>query len=86
MAKIGLAPVFGTDDTAPGGPAQNRVISVSPATNRLTTASYDAAGNLTYWNGTTYSYDSLNRLTRQEAGSLSWTHLYTVGGERLWTI
>ncbi|MGB5175315.1 MAG: RHS repeat-associated core domain-containing protein, partial [Thermoanaerobaculia bacterium] len=72
--------------TAPGGVAQNRVISVSPATNRLTTASYDAAGNLTYWNGTTYSYDSLNRLTRQEAGSLSWTHLYTVGGERLWTI
>jgi RHS repeat-associated protein len=25
-------------------------------------------------------------LTRQEAGSLGWTHLYTVGGERLWTI
>ena len=62
------------------------MISVSPVTNRLTTASYDDAGNLTDWNGTIYSYDPLNRLTQQQAGSLSWTHLYTAGGERLWTI
>ncbi|HSL84883.1 MAG TPA: RHS repeat-associated core domain-containing protein [Thermoanaerobaculia bacterium] len=55
-------------------------------TNRLTgSVAYDAAGNLTYWNGASYSYDRLNQMWRMANGTEDWLYLYTADGERLWS-
>ncbi|MEM7353878.1 MAG: RHS repeat-associated core domain-containing protein, partial [Acidobacteriota bacterium] len=65
-----------TDDH---GDVESRVYAVDPATNRLVDGSYDAAGNLTAWQGATFTYDTANRLTRQ-----AWmTYLYDASGERV---
>ena len=66
-----------TDDF---GAVETETHPVDEATNRLTgDVSYDAAGNLTSWNGLLFTYDTSNRLTRQ-----AWmTYLYDAAGERV---
>lgn len=51
---------------------------VDSQTNRLTTATYDGAGNVLTWNGHTFAYDLFNRLINQ-----AWmTYAYDAFGER----
>ncbi len=51
---------------------------VDPATNRLTNATYDSAGNVLAWNFGIFSYDPFNRLTNQ-----AWMiYVYDAFGER----
>ena len=57
--------------------------SVSPSTNRITTAIYDARGNLTGNAGETYDYDGLDRQLRHTAGSNVWNYLFDAADERL---
>ncbi|MGH7963773.1 MAG: RHS repeat-associated core domain-containing protein, partial [Candidatus Binatia bacterium] len=45
---------------------------------------YDAAGNLTDWNGNIYSYDAFNRMTRMRSGGQDWYYFYTADDERIW--
>jgi hypothetical protein len=56
-------------------------------TNRLSSAavSYDAAGNLTAWNGATYVYDAFNQMVQMTSGTESWAYLYTADDERAWS-
>jgi RHS repeat-associated protein len=59
-----------------------------PQTNRLTGSSlttYDAAGNLTGWNGATYQYDEFNQMVHMQSSPESWAYLYTADDERLWS-
>jgi RHS repeat-associated protein len=64
----------------------SRKIPASTTTNRLTGAvTYDAAGNLTSWNGAQYTYDRFNQMTRMVSGGEDWTYLYTAGDERIWS-
>ena len=70
-----------------GAPTQ---FSVSSTTNRLTTLTYDAAGNVTVWqpSGSAYAreylYDELNMIVREKiTGSTDVTyHIYTADDER----
>ena len=57
------------------------------ATNRLTVPStYNAAGDLTLWQGNTYEYDALNMMRRyRTAAGLEWAYIYNVDDERVWT-
>jgi RHS repeat-associated protein len=56
------------------------------ATNRLSgAASYDAAGNLTAWNGAIYEYDALNQMKHYISGSEEWLYMYDADDERLWS-
>jgi RHS repeat-associated protein len=58
-----------------------------PQTNRLngTGTVYDAAGNLTNWNGAVYQYDAFNEMNRMTSGSEDWAYLYTADDERVWS-
>ncbi len=69
------------------GGADARVTPTSSATNRLNGAgtTYDAAGNLTAWNGATYEYDGLNQLKHYVDGSQEWLYIYDADDERLWS-
>jgi RHS repeat-associated protein len=58
----------------------------SALTNRLSSATHDPAGNLTGWNGNTYSWDPLNRMSRWSNGSEGWSYVYDANDERLWSI
>lgn len=70
--------------TNTGGSLQNTPASLT--TNRLTGAvSYDAAGNLTGWNGNTSEYDKFNQLVRQKSGAEEWIYIYTADDERFWS-
>ncbi len=63
-----------------------RSTPTSSTTNRLTGAvSYDAAGNLTSWNGNAYQYDALDQMWDFNPGSKDWLYLYTADGERIWS-
>jgi RHS repeat-associated protein len=64
-----------------------RSTPTSVATNRLngTGTSYDAAGNLTAWNGNTYQYDGFNQMIRMKSGAEDWVYIYTAGDERFWS-
>ena len=57
-----------------------RTIQISPSSNRLTMAPYDAAGNMTGYAGTTYDYDPFKLLTRKNKDVV---YLYTADDERL---
>lgn len=51
---------------------------IDAQTNRLTNATYDAAGNVLTWNGNTFAYDPFNRLINQ-----AWmAYAYDAFGER----
>jgi RHS repeat-associated protein len=69
------------------GGTSGRSTPTSAATNRLngTGTLYDAAGNLTVWNGNSYQYDGFNQMTRMTSGSEDWIYLYTAGDERIWS-
>lgn len=55
------------------------------ATNRLQGAAYDGAGNLTSYQGSTYTWDVLGNLTSLNTGGEQWVHLYDASGERTWS-
>ncbi len=59
----------------------------SSATNRLNGAgaAYDAAGNLTAWNGATYEYDDFDQLKHYVSGSQEWLYIYDADDERVWS-
>jgi RHS repeat-associated protein len=57
--------------------------SVSPSTNRITTASYDARGNLTVSGVETYDYDGLGRQIRHSAASNVWDYVFDGADERV---
>lgn len=58
-------------------------LPASPSTNRLTGATYDAAGNVTNYEGVTYTFDPVGTLT-QKAGSWgSAFYIYTADDERI---
>jgi RHS repeat-associated protein len=69
------------------GGTSGRSTPTSAATNRLngTGTSYDAAGNLTAWNGNTYQYDGFNQMIRMKSGAEDWAYIYTAGDERFWS-
>lgn len=72
--------------TAIGG-TSGRNVPINPATNRqnATDVTYDAAGNLTAWNGNTYQYDAFNNMWRMKSGAEEWLYVYTADGERVWS-
>ncbi len=69
------------------GGTSGRSTPTSAATNRLngTGTSYDTAGNLIAWNGSTYQYDGFNQMTRMKSGAEDWVYIYTAGDERFWS-
>jgi RHS repeat-associated protein len=81
---LGIVGVGGTtlDTTA----STNRLADPDPDPNEGT--EYDAAGNLTLWNGNSYTFDRLNRMSERVtagANSRQWKFLYTADDERLWS-
>ena len=64
-----------------------RATPTSAATNRLNGAGvqYDAAGNLTSWNGAVYQYDRFNQISRMTSGGEDRLYLYTADDERIWS-
>ncbi|MFY9824615.1 MAG: RHS repeat-associated core domain-containing protein [Thermoanaerobaculia bacterium] len=64
-----------------------RATPTSSATNRLNGAGtvYDAAGNLTNWNGAVYKYDHFNQMTDMTSGSEHAFYIYTADDERVWS-
>jgi RHS repeat-associated protein len=64
-----------------------RATPTSAQTNRLNGAGtvYDAAGNLTNWNGAVYGYDAFNQMTHMTSGTEDWAYLYTADDERIWS-
>ena len=69
------------------GGTSGRSTPTSAATNRLngTGTAYDAAGNLTSWNGNTYEYDRFNQMTRMLSGAEDWRYMYGPSDERFWS-
>lgn len=72
-----------------------RTIPVDPTTNRLAGgALHDAAGNVTSWNGRSFSYDALGMMWGQSRptsspsdpnGEEEWLYFYTADDERVWS-
>ncbi len=67
----------------PGQNSQTMTIQVNANTNRLSSAGYDASGNMNSWGGSSYTYDTANQMVKQDG---RWYFLYTFGGERIATI
>jgi RHS repeat-associated protein len=67
------------------GGSAGRNTPTTSATNRLTGGIYDAAGNLTTWNGNLYEYDGFNQMSRYKTPSDEWVYLYTADDERAWS-
>jgi RHS repeat-associated protein len=68
------------------GTPVSRNTATSPSTNRLTGAvSYDAAGNLTSWNGAVYQYDDFDQMARMTNGAEDWIYVYDADDERIWS-
>ena len=62
---------------------ETRSLSVFASSNRLSAATYDAAGNLTTWGDESYTYGSLGEMLRRSNLDGSWLYAYTADGERL---
>jgi len=73
-----------------------RSIPINAATNRSSapTSSYDAAGNMTAWNGRSFDYDAFGMMWRQSRptsvpnepdGLEEWLYFYTADDERFWS-
>jgi RHS repeat-associated protein len=58
----------------------NEITSCTPTCG---TPVYDVRGNLTYFNGDTMTFDSLDRQTRNQNASSDWVYLYNGAGERV---
>jgi RHS repeat-associated protein len=56
---------------------------VDSSTNRITTASYDTAGNMTSSGEATYVYDPLNMMVRIDTSYARRRYIYTVDDERI---
>ncbi len=68
------------------GTPSTRNTPTSTATNRLTgSVAYDAAGNLTSWNGAVYQYDVFDQMIHMTNGSEDWAYIYTADDERIWS-
>jgi RHS repeat-associated protein len=67
------------------GGSSARNTPTAPATNRLTTATYDASGNVTIWNGNAYTYDPFHLMWDYRTPSDEWVYLYTADDERAWS-
>lgn len=62
-------------------------IDVDPSTNRLTGATFDAAGNVTAWPaGTTYEWDNAGSMHALHANGRDVVYLYTADDERVASI
>jgi hypothetical protein len=59
--------------------------TTSASTNRLTGATYDSAGSMTWWNGNTYAYEPLGMTRNIVASGVETVHIYTADDERAWT-
>ena len=69
--------------TQPDTDCQSGMI-IEAAANRISGAGYDAAGNLTAFEGHTYSYDAFNMQTRDVMGpALIREYIYTADDERI---
>ncbi|MBW8876540.1 MAG: S-layer homology domain-containing protein, partial [Acidobacteria bacterium] len=64
-----------------------RATPTDSVTNRLngTGTQYDAAGNLTHWNGAVYNYDRFNQMTEMTSGNEHALYVYTADDERVWS-
>ena len=60
-----------------------RETPTDPATNRLISATYGAVGNLLNWNGASYTYDYLGRMTHYVNGSQEVYYVYDADEERV---
>jgi len=60
-------------------------LGTSTATNRLSTAGYDAAGSMTSWNLNAYAYEPLGMSRQVSSSGVEYDHVYTADDERLWT-
>ncbi len=67
----------------PGQSGQTVTIAVNANTNRLSSAGYDASGNMTSWGSDSYTYNTGNQMVKQNG---RWYFLYTFSGERIATI
>jgi RHS repeat-associated protein len=67
------------------GGSSGRNTPTSSSTNRLTSGGYDAAGNLTSWNGNLYQYDPFNLMWDYRTPSDEWIYLYAADDERAWS-
>jgi len=70
------------------GSATTVFFSADPATNHLTGAQYDAAGEVTLFplvQGTQYTWDVFGQMTSVNTGTEMWTHIYDAAGERVWS-
>ena len=70
--------------TQEGPSSETRSIGVVPTTNRLSVASYDAAGRMTSWGGRSYEWDGSGRLASVSYSDRRRTYAYTAEGERIW--
>jgi len=61
-----------------------QTFSLSASTNRLNSpATYDAAGHLQHWGGSSYAYNAAGQLLTATGTGLNHTYLYTASGERI---
>jgi RHS repeat-associated protein len=67
------------------GGAGARSTSTNSATNRLSGATYDAAGNVTAESGATYEYDPFHQMRRFQSGTEEWLYFYTADDQRIWS-
>ena len=74
--SFGSITSFTTNGTA-------RSLSTSAANNRLSSAVYDANGNMTSYLSDTYEWDDLDAMASLTPGTKGWYYAYTASGERL---
>jgi RHS repeat-associated protein len=67
------------------GGSSARNTPTTPQTNHLTGATYDASGNVTSWNGNTYTYDPFHLMWDYKTPTDEWAYLYTADDERAWS-
>lgn len=70
----------GCYDVSSGGDCQP--VSIAGSTNRIVDATYDAAGNLTGYGGTSYAYDGAGMLI-QDTRTTTRQYVYTADDERI---
>lgn len=76
------------EHTPPGGGTPvTRIIPVEPNTNQIGSgAVYDRSGNLLFYSGTAYKYDSQNMMVLLEGTGKKYAYVYTASDERIGTV